>query len=222
MNRNSIKILGLCGSPRSANTRLLLEAALKSAEGQENVETELLTLQGKEINFCTGCFRCYKDPNNAHGCEVFRDSMDELLPKLISCQALIVASPVYFGGVTGQLKTFMDRTEPLLRYANGPLRLGLRNKVGGAIAVGGNRNGGQETTLLAIHHYFFIHDMIPVGVGPDLQPGCYIGPAGFSGQDPVNGSLLRDAVKQDELAWRAAQILGTRVAELALRLLDHR
>jgi len=222
MNRNSIKILGLCGSPRNANTRLLLEVALKSAEGQENVETELLTLQGREINFCTGCFRCYKDPNNTHGCEVFRDSMDELLPKLISCQALIVASPVYFGGVTGQLKTFKDRTEPLLRYANGPLRLGLRNKVGGAIAVGGNRNGGQETTLLAIHHYFFIHDMIPVGVGPDLQPGCYIGPAGFSGQDPVNGSLLRDAVKQDELAWRAARILGTRVAELALRLLDHR
>jgi multimeric flavodoxin WrbA len=191
---------------------------MRSAEREGDVETEIISLQGREIHFCTGCFRCYNDPNNRHGCEVFRDSMDELLPKLMSCQALIVASPVYFGSVTGQLKTFMDRTEPLLRYAHGPLRLGLSNKVGGAIAVGGNRNGGQETTILAIHHYFFIHDMIPVGVGPDPQPGCYIGSAGFSGQDPEKGSLVRDAIKQDELALRAAEILGRRVAKLTLKL----
>lgn len=218
MNKPAVKVLGICGSPRNANTHLLLEAALRSAELEGDVETEIISLQGKEINFCTGCFRCYRDPENTRGCEGFRDSMDELLPKLTACHGLIIASPVYFGSVTGQLKTFMDRTEPLLRYAHGPLRLGLSNKVGGAIAVGGNRNGGQEATLLAIHHYFFIHDMIAVGVGPDLQPGCYLGPAGFSGQDPEKGSLVRDAIKQDELALRAAEILGRRVAKLTLKL----
>jgi len=212
------KILGICGSPRNANTRLLLERALESAVEVSGIETELVSLQGLKINFCSGCFKCYEDPDNHHGCEIFRDGMDEIIPKLISCHGLILASPVYFGGVSGQMKTFMDRTEPLLRYANGTLKLGLRNKVGGAVVVGGNRNGGQEASIMAIHHYFFIHDMIPVGVGPDQQPGCYIGSAGFSGQDPVNGSRIKDAVRQDFLAWNAASVLGRRVAETVIRL----
>lgn len=215
---NATKILGICGSPRDANTARLLQRALAAAGSLPGVETEFVSLHGKKINFCTGCFRCYDHPANTHGCEIFRDSMDELLPRLIACDGLILASPVYFGGVTGQMKTFMDRTEPLLRYAAGPMRLGLKDKVGGAIAVGGNRNGGQEATILAIHHYFFIHDMIPVGVGPDVQPGCYIGPAGYSGQDPERGSRVKDAIEQDGLSCRAAEILGRRVASLALSL----
>jgi multimeric flavodoxin WrbA len=211
-------ILGICGSPRNANTELLLDKALESAGDASGLKTEKIRLKGKNINYCSGCFKCLDLADNDYGCQLYRDEMDEIFHQLKQCQGLILATPVYFGGVTGQLKTFMDRTEPLLRYAKGTWRYTLRNKVGGAIAVGGNRNGGQESTLIAIHHFFFIHDMIVVGVGPDEQPGCYLGGSAYSGYDPDKGSKIKDAVRTDELGIRSSEILGRRVAEVVLKI----
>jgi multimeric flavodoxin WrbA len=140
--------------------------------------------------------------------------MDEIYPKLKDCHGLILATPVYFGQISGQMKTFMDRTEPLLRYAKGQWKFALKDKVGGAIAMGGNRNGGQETTLQAIHHFFLIHDMVIVGTGPDERPGCYLGAAATT--HPKRGRI-KDAVREDELGLRAARILGKRVGEVTRR-----
>lgn len=209
---NPCKVLGISGSPRKANTDLLLEAALESAETLPDIVTERIDLRGTDLKFCIGCFKCFDENPNDYACQVHRDSMDQICSKLKECQGLIIATPVYFGQMTGQMKTFMDRTEPLLRYAKGQWRFALKNKVGGAIAVGGNRNGGQETTLQAIHHFFLIHDMIIVGTGPDERPGCYLGVAATT--HPKRGRI-KDAVKGDYLGLRAARILGKRVAEVA-------
>ena len=209
------KILGISGSPRKANTDFLLDEALKSAETQAGVVTERISLRELEIKFCIGCFRCVDENKNDYACQVHRDSMDEIYPKLKECHGLLIATPVYFGQVSGQMKTFMDRTEPLHRSAQGRWKFALKNKVGGGIAVGGNRNGGQETTLQGIHHFFLIHDMIVVGTGPDERPGCYLGAAATT--HPKRGRV-KDAVKEDELGLRAARILGKRVAEAAILL----
>jgi multimeric flavodoxin WrbA len=209
---DQIRILGISGSPRKANTDLLLEAALKSAETLPGMTTERIDLKGTDIKFCIGCFKCFEENSNDYACQVHRDSMDQIYSKLRECQGLIIATPVYFGQVTGQMKTFMDRTEPLLRYGKGRWKFALKNKVGGAITVGGNRNGGQETAIQAIHHFFLIHDMIIVGTGPDERPGCYLGAAATT--HPKRGRI-RDAVNEDELGLRAARILGKRVAEVA-------
>ena len=208
---NDLKILGISGSPRKAHTDLLLDEALKSAATVPGVVTERIHLRGADIKFCVGCFKCFDENRNDYACQVHRDFMDELYPKLKDCRGLILATPVYFGQISGQMKTFMDRTEPLLRYAKSPWKFALKDKVGGAIAMGGNRNGGQETTLQAIHHFFLIHDMIIVGTGPDERPGCYLGAAGTT--HPKRGRI-RDAVLEDDLGPRAARILGKRVAEV--------
>ena len=206
------KILGISGSPRRANTDFLLEEALQAAEAGGRVVTERVYLRDLEIKFCIGCFRCFDKNPNPYGCQVHRDSMDEIIPKLKECHGLLIATPVYFGQVSGQMKTFMDRTEPLHRSTQGQWKCGLRNKVGGALVVGGNRNGGLEATLQAIHHFFLIHDMIIVGTGPDERPGCYLGAAGTT--HPKRGRI-KNAVEEDELGVRAARILGRRVAEVA-------
>lgn len=206
------KLLGISGSPRKANTDFLLKEALKSAETLPDVTTEIIDLKDQEIKFCNGCFKCFDENPNEYACQVHRDSMDQIYLKLKECQGLILATPVYFGQMTAQMKTFMDRTEGLLRYAKGPWRFTLKDKVGGAIAVGGNRNGGQETTIQAIHHFFLIHDMIIVGVGPDERPGCYLGVAATT--HPKRGRI-KDAVKEDELGVKAARILGKRTGEMA-------
>lgn len=217
-------ILGINGSPRKANTELMLDEALAAAAGKTGAATEKINLRRLTINPCLGCFKCTTPGGEDEdaGCRVFRDDMDLLLPKLAACTGLIIASPVYFGGVTAQLKAFMDRTEPLLRYGVGRWKLGLRNKIGAAIAVGGNRNGGQEATINAIHHFFFIQDLLVVGTGPDPDPGCYLGAAAHTGLDPETGSLPRNAVTGDPLGLRAAGIIGRRVAEAAAMITPDR
>jgi multimeric flavodoxin WrbA len=209
---NPVRILGISGSPRKANTDFVLEETLKAAETVPDVVTERVYLRDLEIKFCIGCFRCFDENPNDLACQVHRDAMDELYPKLMECHGLVIATPVYFGQVTAQMKVFMDRTEPLHRGTQGRWRFGLRDKVGGALVVGGNRNGGLEATLQAIHHYFLIHDMIVVGTGPDERPGCYLGVAATT--HPQRGRV-RDAVRGDELGLRAARILGKRIARLA-------
>jgi len=138
--------------------------------------------------------------------------MGRLYPELAKADGLILATPVYYGTVTGLLKNLMDRTEPLSRYGKTSYRAALKDKVGGAIAVGANRHGGQETTLQAIQHFFFIQDLIVVGTSTMGAPGCYLG-AGATTY-PEKGRNPR-AVAQDELGLNAAFALGRRVAEVA-------
>lgn len=215
----TVKILGINGSPRKANTDILLEHALSAARETGGIETEIVYLRKEDIKYCIGCFRCNEVNDRVSGCQAHLDSMERLAPLLRECSAIILASPVYFGGVTAQMKTFMDRTESFLRYTPAPRTAMLRNKVGAAIAVGGNRNAGQETTIQAMHHFFLIHDMVVVGAGPDVQPGCYMGVGAFSGADPEKGSRVKNAVEADELGYRGAAIVGRRVAEM-VKLLE--
>jgi multimeric flavodoxin WrbA len=210
-----IKIVGVSGSPRKGNTDFLLDVALESAEAQSNAITERIYLRKEEIQYCRGCFKCFDENDNDYACQIHRDSMDRIYALLKDCHGLILATPVYFGQVSAQLKAFMDRTEPLLRYAKGPWKFALKDKVGGAVVVGGNRHGGQETTIQAIHHFFLIHDMVVVGTGPDERPGCYLGAAATT--HPQRGRV-KDAVQTDELGVRAAGILGRRVTDM-IRLL---
>ena len=62
-----------------------------------------------------------------------------ILEKMIKAHGLIIGSPTYFASISGKLKALFDRTLPLRRD-----NFKLKGKVGGAIAVGGSRNGGQE------------------------------------------------------------------------------
>lgn len=212
-----LKILGINGSPRKANTDILLDESMKSVAG-ENIETEILFLRKLDIRFCIGCFKCFDKHENEFGCQISRDAMDEIIPKLKSCHGLLLATPVYFGQVTAQMKVFMDRTEPLLRYAQSPWRSALKNKIGAGLVIGGNRHGGQETTLQSIHHFFLIHDMVVVGTGSDDRPGCYLGAAATT--HPQRGRVI-GAVKDDELGVKAARLLSRRLVEVVRRQFGH-
>ncbi len=211
-NVTSVKILGVVGSPRRGNTEILVKEALKSAEELGNVETEILHLHPLKINPCIACFRCFNEAENGRACPSFEDDMEKVYPKLADSDGIIIGSPVYFGGISGELKVLLDRTEPFVRYARTDYGGGLSNKVGGAIAVGYNRNGGQETTIQMIHSYFLVHDMIVVGSGPQETPGCYYG--GGAVTYPKRSRIL-NAVLEDELGVRSARGLGRKVALVA-------
>ena len=146
-------VVGISGSPRKAgNTEFLLVEALGAAQ-ERGIQTEKILCSDLRLDFCTDCGDC----SRGKPCSK-EDDMAHVLTILEKADGIIVASPVYFGSVTAQLKALFDRTIPFRRQG-----LKLKDKFGCGITVGGSRNGGQEKALDCIHSWMHIHGMIVVG-----------------------------------------------------------
>jgi multimeric flavodoxin WrbA len=148
-------ILGICGSPRKKATEFVLTEALDMLK-KMGFETEFFTVRGKNIGFCQHCDYCLKNKE----CKL-KDDMSLLYPMLKRAEGLIFATPVYNGGLSGQTKVVMDRCRALV--AQDPKV--FRNKVGMAIAVGGDRIGGQELAIQQITTFYVLNGTVPVSGG---------------------------------------------------------
>jgi multimeric flavodoxin WrbA len=194
-----VKIIAVSGSPRKGKTTAAaLTAALEAAKAvdPERIETELIELADLKLN-----------GNMAAGIPLEsgqQDDFPELATKLAAKDVggIIIGSPVYFGSMTSLCKAFLDRAIALRMR-----KFALANKVGGALAVGGVRNGGQELTLQGIQAAMMCQEMIVVGDG---RPTCHTGATVWnSGNDDIS---------QDEFGLGTVKNLGRRVAEVALRM----
>jgi multimeric flavodoxin WrbA len=94
------------------------------------------------------------------GC-VFKDDVSKVYPLMQEADAWVIGTPVYQGNVSAQTKTLLDRCRALAAKETHA----FRNKVGGAIAVGGDRIGGHEPAIQTIMDFYLINEMIPVGGG---------------------------------------------------------
>ena len=157
-----MRILGISGSPRaSGNTAFAVTHALQIAAG-EGAETRYISLANREIGPCIGCWKC----EMTYVCWQ-EDGMTEILDGMRWCDGLLIGSPVFFGMITGLLKTMMDRT--IVMRPNYGDELPMAGKVGGAIACAASRQGGQETTLQNIHTYMLQMNMLVISDGPDYS-----------------------------------------------------
>ncbi len=147
-----MRVLGINGSHRaSMSTAKYLKYAMDEL-GKQGFDCETVELAKVKIDYCAACDVC-----GEKGKCTIDDDTQEICARMREADGIIVASPVYFGSVTGKLKALMDRTR-LLRREN----MALSGKVGGAIAVGRLRNGGQEMTISVIHNWMLIHEMLVV------------------------------------------------------------
>lgn len=168
-----MRILGISGSPhREGNTAFALRHALDAARAAGAL-TEYLSLAGLCIKPCQGCFSC-----SAQGRCAQRDDMDEVIESMRGADGIILASPVYFGLVSGQLKTMMDRTVCMRARYGGELP--LAGKLGGAIACANSRNGGQETAIQNMVVYLMQMGMKAISDGPGF---CHSGGTVFGEAD---------------------------------------
>ena len=100
-----MNILILLGSPRKGgNTDLLVEAFAKGASQKHHVE--VVSVHDYKVNPCIGCNACFK--NKANAC-VQNDDMSLIYEKMSRADMLVIASPVYFYGLSAQLKAVIDR-----------------------------------------------------------------------------------------------------------------
>ena len=139
-----MKAVGIVGSPRkNGNTEILTKHTLKAIE-EEGLDTELISLAGLDIRPCDDCRVCLDEER----CPI-DDDLFPLYNKIKEAEAIILASPVYFGSATALLKAFMERTG----------RIGQRGrvfvgKVGGPLVVA--RRAGQNFTFAQLMYWFHI------------------------------------------------------------------
>jgi multimeric flavodoxin WrbA len=174
----SMIVVGVCGSPRQQATEYILKEALRMLEAK-GVETHFRSVRGKHINFCTHCDYCLRNKE----C-IFKDDLQELYELLKKADGIILATPVYNGGPSAQIKTVMDRCRSVLVADKDFFKF----KIGTTIALGGDRVGGQEAALMQIHTFYILNGMIPVSGG---FFGANLG-ATFWTKDTLEG------VKQDD------------------------
>lgn len=107
MEKN-LRVIAFLGSPRiGGNTDILLEEFLKGVKNKGGV-VEKIILNKLKISPCQNCSKCFKDGN----C-VIEDDMQLLYPKITSAERMVIASPIFFMGVSAQTKIMIDRCQAL-------------------------------------------------------------------------------------------------------------
>ena len=140
-----MKAIGIVGSPRKGgNTKILTNHTLK-AIAEEGLDTELIELAGLDIRPCNGCMVCKKEER----CPI-DDDLFPIYTKMKAAEAIILASPVYFGSATATVKALMDRAG-YIALNNGRLFAG---KVGGPLVIA--RRAGQNFTFAQLMYWFHI------------------------------------------------------------------
>lgn len=101
------KVIIISASPRKGgNSDLLCDQFLKGAI-EAGHQAQKIFLCHKNIGYCTGCGIC----NKTHKC-IINDDMADILQKMIDADVIVMATPVYFYSMDGQMKTFIDRCVP--------------------------------------------------------------------------------------------------------------
>jgi len=137
-----MKIVLLNGSPnKEGNTYYLLKEIAKEIE-KDGITTEIINVHkavcDAKTPFCSVCSNpcsktCYKDT-----------LLEEAYEKMANADCIIIGSPVYFGTMSGQLKTFFDKTRA---YRGANVFAGMP---AGIVTVGASKYGGEETTASSI------------------------------------------------------------------------
>ncbi len=187
-----MKVLGIMGSPRiKGNTDLLLEEALKGAKSQ-GAEVEKIVVDKLKIAPCKEYLGCFKDGN----C-VIRDDMDDIYPKLLGADVVMIASPMFFYGVSSQAKALIDRCQALWARKH-ILKQSLPNggRKGAFIAVGATKGKRLfEGAILTVKYFF---EAIGVEYADELL---------------IRGVDARGEIKEHPIALSDAFELGKRVVQ---------
>jgi multimeric flavodoxin WrbA len=119
-----MKIMAVNGSPRKIwNTATLLKKALKGAATQ-GADTELIHLYDLAFTGCTSCFACKTRDGKSYGRCPVRDDLKPILKRVEETDALILGSPIYFGNVSGEMRSFLERLVfPFFTYTDPPQSL---------------------------------------------------------------------------------------------------
>ena len=109
----SKKVLIVSSSLRAGSNSEILSREVERGALDAGNEVEFISLKDKTINFCKGCLACQKTLK----C-VIKDDMAAMMSQVQNADVIVFATPIYYYELSGQLKTFLDRCNPLFAQEN--------------------------------------------------------------------------------------------------------
>lgn len=148
-----MKVVAINGSPkRKGNTNQAINIVLDELKS-EGIDTEILHVGKLTLSGCTACGSCRKSLDDR--C-IIDDGLNEYIQKMKDADGIIIGSPVHFAGLSGVLKTFLDRVF-YVSSSNGNI---FRYKVGSAV-VAVRRSGGVATFNQIMNYLLYSEMFIP-------------------------------------------------------------
>jgi multimeric flavodoxin WrbA len=146
-----MKVIAFNGSPKAeGNTFHALQLVTAEME-KKGIDCEIVHVGNKAIRGCTACGQCVKKQNEQ--C-VIKDEVNDWIQLMKGADGLLIGSPVYYSGIAGTMKCFLDRAF-FVAGVNGGL---LRGKVGAAVAA--VRRSGGIPTFDQLNHFINYAEMI--------------------------------------------------------------
>lgn len=144
-----MKVIAFNGSPKAnGNTYVSINAVAEELK-KEGIDVEIINVGNKNITGCKACGGCSKT-----GKCVINDGVNEMIEKMKDADGIILGSPVYYAGLNGTMKAFLDRAFMLVG-ANGAF---LRHKVGVSVAVA--RRAGTIQAVDEMNKFLSFYEMI--------------------------------------------------------------
>jgi multimeric flavodoxin WrbA len=147
-----MKVIAINGSPKKeGNTYHALKMVGAQLE-EQGIDFEIIHIGNKAVRGCLACGNCSK--NKDEKCTTTSDKLNEWIQSMKNADGIILASPVYYAGIAGTMKCFLDRAF----YVSGSNGGMFRHKVGAAV-VAVRRTGGS-VTFDSLNHYLTYSEMI--------------------------------------------------------------
>lgn len=147
-----MKVIAINGSPNKQGNTWHALSIIGNKLQEQGIEFEILHVGNKTISGCLACGKCRKTLDEK--CSITTDIVNEYIQIMKSADGLIIASPVHYSGISGTMKSFLDRAF-YVAGINGGL---FRHKVGAAI-VAVRRTGGSST-FDSLNHFLNYSEML--------------------------------------------------------------
>jgi multimeric flavodoxin WrbA len=207
-----MKITLIQGSPRkNRQCNFLIDNAITGIKSVTE-EIEIVKLQISKFNItpCNGCDNCLREPYECPLSESENDNVKEIERELFDADAILIASPSYFGSVSAQLKLMIDRSRPwkMDNYR-------LSDKIFAPLVAQGTRNDAAGGVISDLINFAIIQGMIVVGAlgNPVLEQNIPVTSLQKYGRKDF---LKKDEI--DELGARISINLGKRIANLLIKM----
>lgn len=215
-----IQILGICGSPRNANSYFMLEDALRESDvvkGTDTIAQEIYAFEGKKIGPCISCYKCWEDGSD--GTCILRDDFEELKEKWLAADVVIYSVPVYHLSVPAQVKCFWDRLgNSMYKKFSKPSCRHL--KTVGCLTQGMHIHSGHELTIQSVIMHAMLMKCFPVaGDGWHSYTGAAAWTALKEDRNALK-SLYDNPDEVNDCGMKAARSVVRRCMTLA-RILKH-
>lgn len=191
-----MKVVAISGSPnRNGNTAEAIQIVAKELNA-EGIDVEVLQVGHKSIRGCIACGGCAKAQNEK--CVFPDDFVNDYLHKMKEADGIILASPVYYSAISGNMKCFLERAF-YVAGVNGGM---LRHKVGASMVV--VRRSGGLPAFEQLNNFLLYSEMV-------IPSSVY--------WNVIHGRVAGD-VQHDPEGVQILQVLGQNMAWL-LKSLDH-